>query len=120
MIKPTRIECTRAGLVNITFGKEYDVHNLDGYEYQITDDKGFNTWLDKDHVEVLYQNKLAFVTVNSGPIYVECTCPHCGEEIEIAYSEFISDQLYDYPGDWDEFECPECYETIEIEELEWE
>jgi len=62
-------------------------------------------------------------------MYVEC--PHCGEEHDLARSEFNAEgehlsalftgDSYDWRKNLDgsEFECPECNKTFELGEIEW-
>jgi predicted RNA-binding Zn-ribbon protein involved in translation (DUF1610 family) len=60
------------------------------------------------------------LTVNSVPVSVTWSCPHCGAEIEIPYSSFCSD--IGEPCDWmsSKFECPKCEKEVKIDYVEWD
>lgn len=66
-------------------------------------------------------NKVKITVVNI-PSYIICQCPHCGSEIKIPYSDFLSMMTEYYYGDWigETFECPKCGEEIEVKNVEWD
>lgn len=66
------------------------------------------------------KNNKVLLTVYSKPEHVEFECPHCEEDIEIAYDEFEKMIGSDYWGDWqyNEFICPNCGGYIGVEEID--
>lgn len=56
------------------------------------------------------------------PSEVEIECPHCNEDIEVKYDNFVDFIGSDYPGDWGGqiIECPRCEKEIEIDDIEWD
>lgn len=60
------------------------------------------------------------VTVVQVPRYVIYTCPHCGEEIEVDYDNFVDERMGDYWPEWegDALICKECGEEFTIENVE--
>lgn len=62
----------------------------------------------------------ADITVIQIPTYIEFTCPHCDENIQVDYDEFNNMMCSDYWGEWvqEEFNCPGCGETIEVNDVE--
>lgn len=71
-----------------------------------------------------YGGKLlpADVRIIQRPIEVRIECPHCDEDIEVNYDEFIDFIGSDYPGDWGGqiIKCPRCEKEIEIDDIEWD
>jgi len=63
----------------------------------------------------------ASVTVEQKPVSVLCTCPYCGEDIEMSFMEFC-DEVADNPGDWiySRLECTECRKEIKIDSVDWD
>ena len=62
------------------------------------------------------------ITVISRPSYITSECPHCGEEINIEYNDFLSMMTHYYYEDWtdDVIECPECGKEVIIGSVEWD
>jgi len=62
----------------------------------------------------------ADISVRQKPVSVVIECPHCDEEIEIDYQDFIN-QLGE-PCDWSysKIACPRCDKEIEIDNVEWD
>ena len=62
------------------------------------------------------------ITVISRPSYITIECPHCGEEINIEYNDFLGMMTHYYYEDWiDEvIECPECGKEVTIGSVEWD
>ncbi|AGK97389.1 hypothetical protein [Clostridium pasteurianum] len=62
----------------------------------------------------------ADIIVNQRPVSIKFDCPHCDEEIEIDYQEFID--MLGEPCDWNysKFNCPRCEKEIEIDEVDWD
>ena len=60
------------------------------------------------------------ITVIQIPTYVDFTCPHCDEDIEMDYDDFNNMMCSYYWGEWvqEEFTCPGCGETIEVNDVE--
>lgn len=65
----------------------------------------------------------ATITVVNAPSYITCYCPHCDEEIKIAYQDFLN-MMPEKPVIYDfdyrdlmkkKFSCPKCGKEIEIE-----
>lgn len=65
------------------------------------------------------ENNRVNIEIIREPSYVNFTCPHCDEEIEMDYDEFYDMMVSDYWGDWryEEFCCPECGKDIEIDDI---
>ena len=60
------------------------------------------------------------IIVISRPSYITSECPHCGEEINIDYNDFLDMMTYEYYEDWvDEvIEYPECRKEVKIGSVE--
>ena len=59
------------------------------------------------------------VIIIQTPAKARFECPYCEEEINMSYTDFESQQLSSYFGDWDNVECPECGKSIEIDDVDW-
>ena len=46
------------------------------------------------------ENNRVDIKIIREPSYVNFTCPHCDEEIEMDYDEFYDMMVSDYWGDW--------------------
>lgn len=60
------------------------------------------------------------VTVVQVPKYVKYECPHCGNEVEVSYSDFEDERMSDYWPEWegDTVICDECGEEFAIGNVE--
>lgn len=54
----------------------------------------------------------------SKPACVRFECPHCGEDVQIAFDEV--DFNTDYWGDGAKADCPECGKEVELEDYEYD
>lgn len=62
------------------------------------------------------------IIVVSAPEYVVCECPHCKEEVQIEYNEFLDAMPGEYYEDWidEKIECPDCGGEIEVKYVDWD
>lgn len=64
--------------------------------------------------------KKADITIEMVPRYVKYKCPHCGNEVDVDYSDFEDDRVNNYWADWkgDTVICDECGDEFEIGNVE--
>lgn len=64
--------------------------------------------------------KKSDITIVMVPRYVKYECPHCGNEVEVSYSDFEDERTSDYWGDWegDAVICDECGAEFRIDKVE--
>lgn len=68
----------------------------------------------------MQESKKTDITIEMVPKYVKYECPHCGNEVEVDYSDFEDDRMSDYWPDWegDTVICDECGAEFAIGNVE--
>ena len=66
-------------------------------------------------------NRIDIIVVRK-PSNIISECPHCGEEINIDYDDFLDMVKHEDYEDWvDEvIKCPECGKKVEIANVDWD
>lgn len=60
------------------------------------------------------------IVIEMVPRYVKYECPHCGNEVEVSYSDFEDEMTSNCWSEWegDTVMCDECGEEFEIKNVE--